>query len=195
MVVYITTNLINGKRYIGRDKRNNPNYLGSGVYLKRAIKKYGKENFVKEILEECSSMKDLILAEAYWLKLYNVANNQNFYNIINDAIGGVTYGFRGKKHSVESRKKIGDKSLGRKSYYTEYNKTKTEEKNHAFKGYVVCVSGKYAGEKKSAKEWCSLLNYDKSYFYKHLNGVRTGRDKYIVRTVRGNVFKREIDIK
>ena len=41
MIVYKTTNLINGKIYIGKDMKNNPNYLGSGTILRRAIKKYG----------------------------------------------------------------------------------------------------------------------------------------------------------
>ena len=50
MVIYKTTNLINGKIYIGQDSKNNPKYLGSGVIFLKAIKKYGKENFVKETL-------------------------------------------------------------------------------------------------------------------------------------------------
>ncbi len=54
MVIYKTTNKINKKFNNGADSRNNPNYLGSGVYLINAIKKYGKENFKKEILEECN---------------------------------------------------------------------------------------------------------------------------------------------
>jgi hypothetical protein len=50
MVIYKTTNLINGKIYIGQDSNDNKNYLGSGLKLKRAIKKYSKENFIKEVI-------------------------------------------------------------------------------------------------------------------------------------------------
>ena len=67
--IYITTNLINGKRYIGQKKYDKEgtwkNYLGSGTYLKRAIEKYGKDNFSKEIVEECESKEKLDEREIY----------------------------------------------------------------------------------------------------------------------------------
>jgi hypothetical protein len=48
--IYKTTNLINGKIYIGKRSHENPEkdrYLGSGRVLIQAIKKYGRENFKK----------------------------------------------------------------------------------------------------------------------------------------------------
>lgn len=56
--IYKTTNLLNNKNYIGKRKcplNKTPledSYLGSGILLKEAIKKYGKENFIKTILED-----------------------------------------------------------------------------------------------------------------------------------------------
>jgi hypothetical protein len=56
-IIYKTTNLLNGKFYIG--KHNQPTsefdgYYGSGSLLKKAIKKYGKDNFIRETLFEFS---------------------------------------------------------------------------------------------------------------------------------------------
>jgi group I intron endonuclease len=118
MVIYKTTNLVNGKQYIGKDTRNNPNYFGSGVLLKKAIKKYGKENFKKEIIEVCSSRQELIEREEYWLNYYDAGNNSIFYNRHNYSYGGIASfgeknGFYGKKHSNETKQKISKSNSGR----------------------------------------------------------------------------------
>lgn len=81
MVVYLITNLINGKKYIGMDTKNNPNYLGSGSLIMKAIKKYGRENFKKEILEICSTINELEKRETYWIEYFNALNDENFYNL------------------------------------------------------------------------------------------------------------------
>lgn len=59
--IYKTTNLKNGKYYIGMHSTDNLNdgYLGSGKNLKRSLKKYGKEKFKFEILEFVSDRKSL----------------------------------------------------------------------------------------------------------------------------------------
>lgn len=89
MVVYMTINLINGKRYIGADTKNNPNYIGSGTLLIKAVKKYGKSNFRKVILEEVSNQKELRDREIYWVTYYNAANRSDFYNMSKGGQGGV----------------------------------------------------------------------------------------------------------
>ena len=80
MVVYLTTNLINNKKYIGSDSKNNPRYLGSGTWIKKAIKKYGRENFKKEILEYCKDIEHLKEREEYWIDKYDAFNSSMFYN-------------------------------------------------------------------------------------------------------------------
>ena len=100
MVVYKTINQVNGKAYIGKDVQNNPKYLGSGIDLQKAIKKYGKHNFKKIILEKCSNKEELWKREEYWLTLYNVKNNPNFYNRTNKAFGA----WEGREFKPPSKK-------------------------------------------------------------------------------------------
>ena len=88
MVIYKTTNLINGKFYIGQDSKNNPNYLGSGLLLIQAIEKYGKENFLKEILEGCSTKQELNTKEKKWIKALKSQVRGVGYNIADGGLGG-----------------------------------------------------------------------------------------------------------
>jgi group I intron endonuclease len=89
MVIYKTTNLINGKFYIGKDTRNLKCYLGSGELLKRAIDKYGKENFKKEILEFCDNLSELDSREKFWIKELKAI--ENGYNLTEGGTGGDTF--------------------------------------------------------------------------------------------------------
>lgn len=88
MIVYKTTNLLNGKIYVGKDEKNNPNYLGSGKILKLAVKKYGLENFQKEILEYCETKEELNKKEIYWIDKLSATTHG--YNIAEGGTGGQT---------------------------------------------------------------------------------------------------------
>ncbi len=88
MIIYKTTNLINGKYYIGKDEKNNPEYLGSGKILKFAIKKYGIENFKKEILEICKTRDELNEREVFWIN--SLSATTLGYNITDGGTGGRT---------------------------------------------------------------------------------------------------------
>jgi hypothetical protein len=99
--VYITTNLINNKRYIGDHATNNlnDNYLGSGLGIHNAIKKYGKKNFKKEILEFFSSKKEAYESQEKYISEYNTLK-PNGYN--NNKRGG--YGITGLNSEQKSLK-------------------------------------------------------------------------------------------
>lgn len=99
MIIYKTTNLINGKIYIGLDSYNRPNYLGSGLWITRAIKKYGKKNFKKEILEHCTC-KNIYEREKYWVKFLNARDPKIGYNICEGGLGSL-----GRKLCVQSSEK------------------------------------------------------------------------------------------
>lgn len=100
--VYETTNLINNKKYRGIHKTKNINdgYIGSGTAFIQAVKKYGKENFKREILEYCDSYDELLEKEKYYVD-DNWVKNRSTYNI---KTGGQSTGIL----SEESKKKISE---------------------------------------------------------------------------------------
>lgn len=82
--IYKTTNIINGKIYIGQHKAEifEPNkYIGSGTLLRYAINKYGKENFSNTLLFECFDQDELNKMEQYYINLYNSTDINIGYNI------------------------------------------------------------------------------------------------------------------
>lgn len=91
-IIYQVTNNINGKKYIGAHQTSNLNdgYLGSGVGIKRAIKKYGKDNFTKEILHHCKSVEEMYIIETT-LVSDEIVNDPNYYNMNVGGKGGFHY--------------------------------------------------------------------------------------------------------
>jgi group I intron endonuclease len=123
MVIYKTTNLINGKYYIGKDEKNDPKYLGSGTILNRAIKKYGRDNFKKEILEKCETRNELNEREKYWIK--ELSGTSVGYNIALGGNGGDTYSMNPNLDSIR------EKFKGENNHF--YGKTHTDETKHKIK--------------------------------------------------------------
>lgn len=80
MQVYCIENKINGKLYIGKDQKSNPEYYGSGTLIKLTLKKYGIDSFEKKILEEVDDKILLCEKERYWIKKLNTLS-PNGYNI------------------------------------------------------------------------------------------------------------------
>jgi len=79
--VYKTTNLINGKYYIGvhSSSRVDDGYLGSGTALVKALQKHGEENFKREILEFVDTAEEKWVAEIRYVTL-EVVKDPNSYN-------------------------------------------------------------------------------------------------------------------
>lgn len=149
--IYETINLINNKKYIGKHKASkfDKNYYGSGIALKRALNKYGKENFKVIILEEVNTetLKGLAERETYYIKKYNAVKDKSYYN---NSYGGESEGwyninkafkdtnnypskFKGHNHSEKTKQKISKSLKGRKSpmkgrHLTEEHKEKIRQK-------------------------------------------------------------------
>lgn len=131
-ILYETTNLINGKNYRGIHKTSKleDGYLGSGSALEKSIKKYGKENFKREILEFCDSYEELLEKESLYVDEEWVKDKSN-YNL---KTGGQSTGIL----SQESKSKISE-TLKRKYENGEiekrtfsYNPTEEQKSNMSF---------------------------------------------------------------
>lgn len=81
--IYMTTNLKNGKIYIGQHKSSkfDCNYFGSGIWFKKVFLANGKENFKCEVLEECNSLEEMNAREIYWIEQYQSRNPEVGYNL------------------------------------------------------------------------------------------------------------------
>jgi hypothetical protein len=120
-IVYLTICKIDNKGYVGVHNTDTPDvfddYLGSGKYLKRAIKKHGKKNFIRKTIlvgleSYCYFMEDPLI------DLYQTnAITGHGYNI---AIGGdKPPSWKGKKRKTrtpEHAKKIGDSHRGKPAH-------------------------------------------------------------------------------
>jgi len=106
--VYVTTNLINNKKYIGAHKSSkfDPNYKGSGKLLNRAINKYGIENFKAEVLKWCSSKEELFEEEAKFIEKYNCVESPDYYNVMPGGHGGDNKSYLSEQEYLEFRRKI-----------------------------------------------------------------------------------------
>jgi hypothetical protein len=108
--VYITTNLKNGKQYIGSHSTDiiNDGYLGSGRYFLKTVKKEGKENFKREIIKKCDSILEARNLEAINIEKYNTLYPYG-YNL--SPKGGL--GFNGAILSEETKQKISKANKGK----------------------------------------------------------------------------------
>jgi group I intron endonuclease len=171
--IYLITNNINRKMYVGQTSTNYKkrwlkhinNALNSPqqgcVSLYRAIRKYGKDNFTVSLLEKITAEK-ANEREFFWIKTLKTQNNKNGYNLTS---GGDCF-----KMSKSCREKLSNKLRGREITWKnkvsvgmkrrwedkEYRAKQTEQRHHK--------RGKY---KKHSKPLRVKLNIDEiSNLYK-----------------------------
>lgn len=141
--VYLITNNINSKKYIGQHKYSNgldEKYWGSGKILQLAIDKNGIENFSRKIIQIAYSKDELDKLEKYYIKINNAVFSEEYYNITPGGVGGARYGefnnwhledkngeknpFYGHRHTDDTKRRISEAKKGQ----TPWNKGKKMSK-------------------------------------------------------------------
>jgi hypothetical protein len=79
--------------------------------LHKALRKYGLENFIIEIIETCNSLDELNEKEIYWISFFKSVNNKFGYNL--DSGGKL------KKHNEQSI--INKRLKAKTTYVAQYN--------------------------------------------------------------------------
>lgn len=139
--IYQTTNNVNGKIYVGMHKTSNINdsYLGSGKILENAIKKYGRENFKKEILYIFNTEEEMRLKEKE-LVTEEFCLREDTYNLCPGGKGGFGYiernkipKFKGKQHTEETKNKIRKYMKSQPSRFPKIPWNKGKEMNETYK--------------------------------------------------------------
>lgn len=129
--IYLITNNLNGKIYVGKHSTDNLNdgYMGSGKLIKLAYNKYGIENFTKQILAFSDTEDELNNLEMFYIK--DLDAKTKGYNLTD---GGD--GFGGCSHSEESKRKISEafkgKKRGPRSEETKQKISKTKKGTHVW---------------------------------------------------------------
>ncbi len=145
--VYKTVNLVNGKYYIGVHKTDNPydDYIGSGKLIKRAIKKYGKDSFHKEIIAIFENKDD-----AYTLEASLVVICDESYNLKHGGEGGFDWinanGLTSSKTTItltnEGRIKGGHSTALRYKTDSNFRQKKDLASGNSLRKYNVTFAGR-----------------------------------------------------
>lgn len=142
--IYKTTNLINGKIYIGQHKATefDNKYKGSGVILRKTFKKYGKENFKVELIDDSANDKnELNRLEVYYIQKYNARNPEVGYNLhcggnVQSGKNNPMYGKR-FKHTPDAIEKIRQSNLGRLRTLEQRQKISNTRKQRIESGDII----------------------------------------------------------
>jgi len=156
--IYKITNLLTDRSYVGQHlKRNkkeplNDGYMGSGIYIKKSIKKYGKHNFKKEILKDnihCQTAANIF--EEIYIKKENTLHPGGYNFKTASSMSGNGNNTKGHKLSEEHKKKISQNHKGGYKKGDKISEDVREKISLANKGQIAWNTGKKASEETKLK--------------------------------------------
>ena len=157
--IYKTTNNINGKFYYGKHYGLlDDDYLGSGTIIKQAIKKYGKENFTKEIIYIATDEADAYEMESCIVGQDLVEDKMCYNQMIGGkgAASGKNNHNYGKKQTIESNIKRSKALKGQRVGVKNHNYGKFGKENpNAKKVDQFTKDGKFI------KTWDSMMDINR----------------------------------
>jgi group I intron endonuclease len=185
-IVYKTTNLINGKTYIGQTTRlKASNYIGSGVLLKKAIEKYSKINFKKEIICECKDKDQLDRMERLYISLlkpdYNIENGGNTVGKISEKTKkSLSISHKGLKLSQETKDKISKANKGKKRSKEQIEKISKSLKGKSSKRKGVILSQEIKNKIRNSQLGEKSSWYGRKHTKEELKKISKGNKNKIV---------------
>jgi len=184
MVIYKTTNLINKKIYVGKSLKNKNSYMGSGTILNKAIKKYGKDNFIKEIIDYADTLEELNAKEIYWIEKLNSTEKKIGYNIAKGGTGGNTLDNHPDKVNILKKTR---EALNRIQKTDEYRKKTSENFKKIWKrdGYRKNMINKMKGREITWKD--KIKESANAYYAK--NGPRKVTEETKLKIVKNRKCK------
>ena len=133
--VYKTTNLVNGKIYIGKKKGDFvSNYFGSGIRINNALKKYGRTVFIVEKLVDAEDLEKLNMLEKKYIAEYkSLLGKERCYNIASGGDGGALFQAFGSDNPMYGRRGEDSPSFGKKALEETKRKQRVAAKNRVEK--------------------------------------------------------------
>ena len=146
--IYKTTCLVNGKIYIGKHEGNeNDNYLGSGEIFSLALRKYGRNNFQREILRRCETLHELRIWEHVYIKKYHSQDPSIGYNIADGDVNSSEYN-PAKLPEVHEKMIVKNRQTTRDP---EYRRRHSEIMKEYYKTHPATFTGKHHSEETKEK--------------------------------------------
>lgn len=153
-IVYRTTNLINGKIYIGVHSTNKieDGYLGSGCIFKKALNKYGRENFLREVLFEFNNPEEAYAKEKELVDIDFINQPHNYNCKVGGEQGSYSNDSKINRMTLgeEHYKKVSMSRIGKENFEIRIQDIEQSDKKL---GWIVKLSKKWGIDKAAARSF------------------------------------------